>query len=140
MIVLLRSAMQHLAGFSSIDEYSLYTYDRDALTRLSSIESWTDEDKRQALFMFAKYRRILIHAGYDYHMVFPRNKDNHDLVMRTKKVYEYMDYLVKTHNIKPPRAFDLMQLEDVEQWVRDKIIEVRILNAKRNGCNATTTG
>ena len=136
MIPLVRSAIQHLASLGSTEEYPLYLDDRDKLVRLATTEEWTDEDKRTALLLFAKYRRILIRDGFDYYAVFPKNKYNHDLEDRVKKVYGFMDYLQKTHNIKPPFGFDLMPVDDVEKWVRNKIIEVRILNAQRSGTAA----
>lgn len=128
-------AMQHLDTFESADHYPLYTYDRDTLHRLATTEPWTEDDKRSALFLFAKYRRVLMRDGFDYYAVFPKTRENHDLEERTKKVYRYLDYLVKHHGVKPPRGAELMMLESLEVWVKNKIIEVRILNAERNGTN-----
>lgn len=135
---LVRSALTHLAGLESTDYYPLYTYDREPIKHLAEKDEWTDDDKRSALFMFVKYRRILMRDGFDYYAVFPKNRFNHNLDVRTKKAYAHMDYLMKNHGIKPPRGCDLRPLEDMEQWVHDKIIEVRILNAKRNGNPAAT--
>lgn len=135
---LVRSAIQHLDTIDSTDYYPLHEYDRDTLHRLATTDPWTDDDARSAMFLFAKYRRILIRDGFDYHAVFPKNRHNHDEEERTKKVYEHLDYLVKRHNVKPPFCFDLRSLDEMEQWVKNKIIEVRILNAKRNGTAAAT--
>lgn len=130
---LVRSAIQHLGALDSCDQYPLYTYDRDDLHRLATADPWSDHDKRAALFLFAKYRRILMRDGFNYYTVFPRTKWNHDEEVRVKKVYQYMDYLVRTHGLKPPHGFDLRPLDDVERWVREKIIEMRIKHAGRNG-------
>lgn len=135
---LVRSAIQHLHAVESTEYYPLYTYDQDPIKHLVEKDEWTDEDKRTALFMFARYRRILIRDGFDYYKVFPKNRFNHDLETRTRKAYHQMDHLVKKYGIKPPRGFDLRPLEDLEQWVHDKIIEVRILNAERIGNPAAT--
>lgn len=132
LITLVRSAIHHLTGLGANEELCpFYLTDRPALDRLDAIPDWSPDDQRVALLLFAKYRRLLIRNGFDYHTIFPKNKDNHDLVARIKKVYEHADYLVKTHNIRPPRGFDLMPLESVDQWVRDKIIEARVMNARR---------
>jgi hypothetical protein len=133
MIQIVKQAVNHLALLENETEYPLYLYDRDEIHRLSHAAEWTDKDKRSGLFLFAKYRRVLIRDGFDYYKIFPKSKHNHDLEERTTRVYRHLDYLVKHHHVKPPRGADLMILESLEEWVKNKIIEVRILNAKRNG-------
>lgn len=135
---LVRSAIQHLDAVESTDYHPILVYDRDTLHRLATADPWTDEDKRSALFLFAKYRRILIRDGFDYHAVFPKNQLNHEEMERVKKVYHYLDYLVKRHNVKPPFCFDLRPIDEMESWVKSKIIEVRIANAERNGTAVAT--
>lgn len=130
---LLISAIKYLSDYGSTPEYPLYHFDKDDIDHLSTTDTWTNDDKRKGLYLFVKYRRILIRAGFDYYSLFPKNNYNHDLVERTNKIYKHLDYLVSKHKIKPPRAFDLMPLEDVEEWVRNKIIEMRVLNAGRDG-------
>jgi hypothetical protein len=138
MIAYVRSAIKHLAGFESVKEYPLYEYDREQIRQIATTEEWTDADKRAALFLFAKYRRVLVRDGFDYYKVFPKNSHNADLEARTKKVWDYVDYLVKHHNQKPPRGYDLLPLEDLELWVREKIVELRGKNAERNGTTVAT--
>ena len=135
MMSIVRPAIIHLASLENETQYPLYLYDKGSLHKLSQTQEWTDEDKRAALFLFAKYRRILIRDGFDYYAIFPKNKMNYDLEERVKKAYSYLDYLVKNHNIKPPRGFDLLPLEDMEKWVYDEIIKVRIDHARRDGNN-----
>lgn len=135
---LVRSAIQHLDTIESADHYPLFLYDRDTLHRLATTDPWTDADQRSALFLFAKYRRILMRDGFDYHVVFPKNRHNHDEEQRVKAVYTHLDYLMKHHNVKPPHCFDLRPLEDMERWVKNKIMEVRIKNAERNGTAVAT--
>lgn len=139
MMQTVQQAIKHLASLDNGGEYPLYVYDRDNIRRLANAIEWTDGDKRSGLFLFAKYRRILIRDGFDYYKIFPRTKADHDLEERTTKVYRHLDYLVKHHNVKPPRGADLMMLESLEAWVKNKIIEVRILNAERKGAPAPTT-
>lgn len=130
---LVRSAIQHLAKIGSVDDYPLYEIDRETFIRLTAPDvEWSANDQREALMLFAKYRRILIRDGFDYYTVFPKNKYNHDVATKVKRVYGYMDYLVKSHGIKPPHGFDLMPLDDAEKWVREMVVAVRIKNARRN--------
>lgn len=120
-----------IAVLSQNTSYLYIEGDRTFVSSLAKKDEWVKDEKIQALMLVHKYRRFLILKGVDYHSVFPKTKHNRTDVEKIKNISKILLILEKTYNIRPPRGYDLMPIDDLEMWVKEKAKEV--IGAQRNG-------